>query len=69
MEGLKIFFFLGLAIWAISILAVFTTNLSFIMRSPARNKTSVLISLGYMFLFSFLVSSLIVRILIIFMQK
>lgn len=69
MEGLQIFFFLGLAIWAISILAVFTTNLSYIMRSPARSKTVVLISLGYMFLFSFLASSLIVHILIILVQK
>ncbi|MCM8820790.1 MAG: hypothetical protein NC932_02425 [Candidatus Omnitrophica bacterium] len=69
MESLQVFFFLGLAIWAISILAVFTTNLSFIMRSPARSKMSVLISLGYMFLFSFLAASLIVRIIIILVQK
>ncbi|HOL21341.1 MAG TPA: hypothetical protein PLQ41_00605 [bacterium] len=68
MESLKVFFFLGLAIWAISILAVFTTNLSSIMRSSARSKTTVLISLGYMLLFSFLSASLIVRILIILVQ-
>jgi len=69
MENLQIFFFLGLAIWVISILAVFTANLCTIMKSPARNSKIILISLIYMFLFSLLAGSLITRVLLIVFLK
>ncbi|GEM_PF-1979193 len=65
MAYLQIFFFAGLGVWVISILAVFASNLSLIMRSPARSNKIILITLGYMFLFSFLAGALITRILLI----
>ncbi len=64
MENLQIFFFLGIAIWALSLLAVFVSNLALIMRSPSRHYKMVLITLGYMLLFSFLAASLITRVMI-----
>jgi len=62
---IQIFFFMGMAIWVISLLAVFTTNLSSVMRSPARSKMAISICLGYMFLFSLLAASLITRIIVL----
>ncbi|HNS32880.1 MAG TPA: hypothetical protein PKN36_07905 [bacterium] len=64
MESLELFFFTGLALFAFSLLAVFTVNFITILHGHHyKNGKTILICLVYMLLFSLLTASFVSRIL------